>query len=213
MHRQHVQIAFHQVAFIQLRYLALGEIDAVQRPALVVNLCLRGIYVFSDIGGLVVRPERTSAECYDSSADRMYRKHRPVIEFVYQAAVIPLDADSGGRQEFLLVAFRQCGFSQCVSAFRRPAETIFLNRGIFQASAPEIGITDGSAFLRLQAVLEELLGIIHHQKQTFIALPCGNLFRRIFFFLHLNTVFPRKIFQCLHIRHAFMFHHEADSRA
>ena len=214
MHREHIQIALDQIAFVLAGHLVLREPDAVKRLVLYVDVRLLGVHILGVWLSLFLGLQCPGPERDNPSTHRMDREHHAVIEPVVQPVVrIVCGTQTCLKEIFILVPGRFRRICQGMPARRGPAETIFLNRGIFQASAPEIGITDGSALLRLQAVLEELLGIIHHQKQTLIALPCGNLFRRIFLFLYLDTVFPRKIFQCLHIRHAFMFHHEADSRA
>ena len=213
MHREHIQIALDQIAFVLPGYLAFREINSVERAALVINLRFRGIYVFSDIGFLVIGNQCPSAESNDPAAYRMHRKHHAVIELVDEGAVIAPDAHAHGCKEFRFIAFGQCRPGQCRTVFWRPAEPELVYRGIFQASASEIFISDGTSLRSLQTVLKKLLREIHHQIQALAPLPLRYLFRSLLFFLYLNAVFPRQILERFHISHPLVFHDEAHSRS
>ena len=104
MHRQYIQVSLNEIALVLTDDLALCEIDSVQCRTLVIDLRLRRIYILSDVGGLVVGPQSSSAESNHAAAHRMNRENHAVVELVAQRAVVTLDTDTGRSKEFLLVA-------------------------------------------------------------------------------------------------------------
>ena len=213
MHGQHVEISLHQYAPVPARDLALGEIYSVKSCLLVIYLSLGRIDILADIPLLVVGAQGAAAEADDSPADSMNREHGPLPEFVRQRTVILLDAYSRSDQIFRLVAILNGLFAKCGPLHRRPAQTVFLNGGVFQSAALEICVSKVSALLGSQAFLKEFLRVIQDEHQALSSLSRGNLLGCLLLLPDLDAVFLRQIFQCLDIAHRLVLHHETDSRA
>ena len=143
----------------------------------------------------------------------MNREHRPLPEFVHQSSVILLDAYPRGDQIFRLVAILNGLFAKCGPLHRRPAQTVFLNGGVFQSPALEICVPEVSALMGPKAFLKESLRIVQDEHQALSSLSRGNLLGRLLLLPDLDAVFLRQIFQCLDIAHRLVLHHETDSRA
>ena len=210
VHRQHVQVAFHEVAFVLPGHLRLGEVDAVERLGLDVDLGFLGVDVLRD--GLVLE-EGPPAESDDAAAHGVDREHDAVVEAVVERAVVPLGTETGLRQVFRLVAFLHGGFGEGGLGFRRPAEPVFRDGLVQQAAGAEIGIADGAALFGSKLVLVEPEGEFGSGEQAFVALAGSDLLRRLLLFHHFDVVLAGQILQCLHVGKVLIFHHEADCRS
>ena len=201
MHGQDIEISLDKDAPVLADYLTLGEINAVERGPLVIDLRLGRIDIFSDVPLLVVRPESSATEADNPAADRVNREHCPLPELVHEAAVIALYANSRSDKVFRLVSILNGFLAKSRTLHRRPSEPVFLNGGIFETPAFEIGISKAPALLGLEAFLKELFSIVQNQHQALPPLPGGYFLRCLFFLPDFNAVFLRKIFQCLDIAH------------
>ena len=86
----------------------------------------------------------------------MYRENNAVIECIHHAAVIELLAEPGIKEIFLLISGSLCSIGERASVHRGPSQAIFTYGLILKATAPEILVTYGLTFLRLQTLLKEL---------------------------------------------------------
>ena len=139
VHREHIQIAFNQIAFVLPGHLVLGEPDSVKGLVLDVDVRLLGVHVLGVRFSGFLRLQGPGPERYDPSAHRMDREHDTVEKPVVQSVVrIIGGAQSRLKEIFILVAGGLGCVGKGVTARWSPSKAIFLDGSVLQSPGMEI---------------------------------------------------------------------------
>ena len=92
VHADHVHVALHQEAAILLHDGLLGEVEAIQLVAFVVDLALGRVDIF---GRLLVFLQDTSAKRHHLAAQGVHREDHTSAEAIVHAAIVVANHQAG----------------------------------------------------------------------------------------------------------------------
>ena len=143
VHPQNVEIAFHEDTLVLTGNGILGEIDAVERLFLVVNLRLGRVLVFR---AFLVVGEDAAAEADDASRQAVYGEHHAAVVAVIEA-IVALDRQAYLLQKLFAIAVFLGVFGEGIPFGGVVTEVELLYDGVEVAALAEILETDGLAFV------------------------------------------------------------------